>query len=453
MGKMEILGIDLSHKSTEELHKIGQHIGSLSEQAVKMIKNYDKEETIRRNWFENPEETPLTDNDVEMICISHMNHDLKDPLAYFPAHNGDTKVWALQVPETIEYPNMYAPDELTLNMGGVEHGGGDYVVCPDKGGAPDLSKMKAVNGVIFDSKYAADYEKLPLKHLLFIFNADTAQKIDQMDKDAIAEAMLDKDYDMRIFTHFDTFYDAFEKAYPETPTYVIQALTENVTMHGIGQDQYTFMNSCPNAARGLVGQDKDVLMAMFSEQDSAQWMVGGKLVFDQPNDIKENLGKYLQTKISDIVERINDDFGSDVLDGRAICVTPTVGDTSKKFVVTFNPTYEKKFETISNAIRGELADKGYSDIKAGRIYPLTSDELQTAQESYSESALGLDMSSVISKYSKEMKEELAHAEKVLANGFDDDGYNEDGFDETGHSKDGEYDSRYDKSFTDDGPDF
>ena len=439
--KMEILGIDLSDKSTEELRKIHQYVGSLSEESVELIKAYDKDESIRRSWIEKPEETPLMDSDAEMICISHMNYDLEDPSAYFSARNRkNERVWALQVPEGIEYPNIYKTDFLSLNMGGVEHDGGDYVVCPDKNGEPDFSKAKAVNGQMFSEQYIPEYDKLPLKYILSVFDKENLPQIEQMNKDAIAAARMVPNVDAdRMFTHFDSFYDSFEKAYPNIPTYAKQIIAEQTIMGGAYRD----------VTLGLFGPDKDILPSIFTDRFDSSIVVGGKLVFDQPSDIKENLGEYVQTQISDITEIINSNYGTEIISDKSITATPTIGN---KFVVTFNSIPEDEFEVVSDAVCEVLSDKGYSDIKEGRIYPLSASELKTAKENYSKTALGLDVQGAISKYS-EMRKELAHAEKVISNGFDDDGYNEDGFDETGHSKNGEYDSRYDKSFTDNGPDF
>lgn len=72
--------------------------------------------------------------------------------------------WALFVPKSVKLgvPTSWG-DVLTANRSGVPHGMGDYLVCVDNCGMPNLSDMWVVNGEIFPKTY--DMRAFPGKSL------------------------------------------------------------------------------------------------------------------------------------------------------------------------------------------------------------------------------------------------------------------------------------------------
>ena len=68
--------------------------------------------------------------------------------------------FALQIPEKHQIQVIIAPGEqICANRVEVEHNGGDYIVCNEKDGKPDLSKVWVVNGRVFPLTYANAGEK------------------------------------------------------------------------------------------------------------------------------------------------------------------------------------------------------------------------------------------------------------------------------------------------------
>lgn len=66
----------------------------------------------------------------------------------------ENKMWALHIPLSSSYIlKMKEGYEVPVNGAGEEHYGGDYIVCPDNGDAPNLSHIWAVNGRVFHRTY------------------------------------------------------------------------------------------------------------------------------------------------------------------------------------------------------------------------------------------------------------------------------------------------------------
>lgn len=67
---------------------------------------------------------------------------------------GGPSVWAMRVPLNycFQIPTSWG-DMLTVNAPGVPHGKGDYLVCADGGGVPNLGDRWVVNGAIFPDTY------------------------------------------------------------------------------------------------------------------------------------------------------------------------------------------------------------------------------------------------------------------------------------------------------------
>lgn len=74
------------------------------------------------------------------------------PLAVVPRPGG--WVWATHVPLANKFaiPTSWG-DLLQVNAPGVTHGTGDYLVCADMGGRPNLADRWVVNGKIFPTTY------------------------------------------------------------------------------------------------------------------------------------------------------------------------------------------------------------------------------------------------------------------------------------------------------------
>ena len=62
--------------------------------------------------------------------------------------------WAVRVPTNLVFqiPTAWG-DMLTVNAPGIPHGKGDYLVCADMYGTPNLNDRWVVNGAVFPSTY------------------------------------------------------------------------------------------------------------------------------------------------------------------------------------------------------------------------------------------------------------------------------------------------------------
>lgn len=67
---------------------------------------------------------------------------------------GGVTNWAVHVPIENMFPVVTLWGEtLMINRVGIPHGAGDYLVCSDKEGSPDLKDKWVVNGEIFEKTY------------------------------------------------------------------------------------------------------------------------------------------------------------------------------------------------------------------------------------------------------------------------------------------------------------
>lgn len=62
-------------------------------------------------------------------------------------------VWALHVPLSESFLIDTMEGRQFVNMLGMKHGDGDFIVAPDKNGVPDLEKRQVVNGLRFEDRF------------------------------------------------------------------------------------------------------------------------------------------------------------------------------------------------------------------------------------------------------------------------------------------------------------
>jgi hypothetical protein len=62
--------------------------------------------------------------------------------------------WVVRVPKStqLSLPTSWG-DVLKVNRAGIDHNAGDFVVCADAGGVPNIADRWVVNGVIFPETY------------------------------------------------------------------------------------------------------------------------------------------------------------------------------------------------------------------------------------------------------------------------------------------------------------
>lgn len=65
---------------------------------------------------------------------------------------GAEKMFAVQTKEQIDVTTSWG-EVLKTNRPGIKHGTGDYLICYDKNGSPDLNDMWVINGEIFPNTY------------------------------------------------------------------------------------------------------------------------------------------------------------------------------------------------------------------------------------------------------------------------------------------------------------
>lgn len=87
---------------------------------------------------------PLIHNGVKVPVIS------KFKVVTLPSSN----VYAIHIPVqfVFQIPTSWG-DMLTVNAPGIPHGKGDYLVCADGGGMPNLADRWVVNGEVFPTTY------------------------------------------------------------------------------------------------------------------------------------------------------------------------------------------------------------------------------------------------------------------------------------------------------------
>ena len=102
--------------------------------------------------------TPITKEALSKKVVTAYNHELTEKYSVItpfrvtslPGVNN----WAVFVPLGNTFPIQTSwGDTLICNAPGVRHGVGDYIVCSDLNGRPNLNDMWVVNGEIFPSTY------------------------------------------------------------------------------------------------------------------------------------------------------------------------------------------------------------------------------------------------------------------------------------------------------------
>ena len=87
-------------------------------------------------------------------AISSM-HSEDGTISWFSAKTlpSSTPVWACFVPDKYSYAFRTEKGIAVINDGSSKHGLGDFVICPDEQGEPNLTKASVCNGLIFAHSY------------------------------------------------------------------------------------------------------------------------------------------------------------------------------------------------------------------------------------------------------------------------------------------------------------
>lgn len=103
-----------------------------------------------------PNKEPITLNNlrsmIEVQKINGVNHETIRPFKILNIEGEPN--WAVKVPVNIVFqlPTAWGAI-LTVNSPGIPHGTGDYIVCGDCGGYPNMADRWVVNGEIFPHTY------------------------------------------------------------------------------------------------------------------------------------------------------------------------------------------------------------------------------------------------------------------------------------------------------------
>lgn len=88
---------------------------------------------------------PITEDVVTNILSDGEKHTIR-------AIAGAEKFFAVQTKDQINVTTSWG-EVLKTNRPEVKHGEGDYLICYDKNGSPDLNDMWVINGTIFPNTY------------------------------------------------------------------------------------------------------------------------------------------------------------------------------------------------------------------------------------------------------------------------------------------------------------
>lgn len=103
-----------------------------------------------------PDGRPLDKRTLSGMVKAHIQNGMKVPVihSFKVATLPGPYCWALRVPTNycFQIPTSWG-DMLTVNAPGVPHGRGDYLVCADGGGIPNMGDRWVVNGAIFPDTY------------------------------------------------------------------------------------------------------------------------------------------------------------------------------------------------------------------------------------------------------------------------------------------------------------
>lgn len=99
---------------------------------------------------------PITKDALASMVTGEMKDGLTHPVIkpFKVISRPGPVIWAVRVPLNLVFqiPTSWG-DMLTVNAPGVRHGNGDYLVCADMGGMPNLNDRWVVNGEVFPSTY------------------------------------------------------------------------------------------------------------------------------------------------------------------------------------------------------------------------------------------------------------------------------------------------------------
>jgi hypothetical protein len=91
------------------------------------------------------EHQPITEDVIKTTIGDGKKHSIT-------AIAGAEMMFAAHTTEPVEVNTSWG-ETLQANRPGVEHGEGDYLVCSDKNGSPNLDDVWVVNGAIFPKTY------------------------------------------------------------------------------------------------------------------------------------------------------------------------------------------------------------------------------------------------------------------------------------------------------------
>ena len=124
-------------------------IGTVGEQwvidAAKLAKTYTF-----------PDGSPITQARLKRMCIPYMHNGVQTGvIREFRVVSKEGPInWAVHVPLNycFQIPTAWG-DMLTVNAPGIQHGSGDFLVCSNRGGRPNINDRWVVNGAVFPSTY------------------------------------------------------------------------------------------------------------------------------------------------------------------------------------------------------------------------------------------------------------------------------------------------------------
>ena len=88
---------------------------------------------------------PITEKIATNVLSDGKKHTIR-------AIAGAEKMFAVQTDKHINVTTSWG-EVLMTNRPGIEHGTGDYLICYEKNGVPDLNDMWVINGEIFPKTY------------------------------------------------------------------------------------------------------------------------------------------------------------------------------------------------------------------------------------------------------------------------------------------------------------
>ena len=479
---MKLLGVNVDELglTNEEIKHAVEvlNIRSLSEESAKLItKNIPAD--MKKEWFKNPDSVgELSDDGIKAMTDS-MSYSVGLDDVYMTRSEIETVVKNKMMIDMDLVINQEMTDEKIEAE--VENATIDELLdsCSDMD-TDDINDC--VWGLLSESseagmQAASDKSDNPDIDEAKIFSDKYAAAIEANDKKAydLACGAFEKSIDRQV-AHYDNFYTAMlnNSEYPLT-TDELNRVSELVASGLYDYEREKFMGAdkmknsifTPESVStitkplsdvekynrskaGLDGEHK-VLIATFLPGASLKQPPldnGGKFVVSVDDDARD-YGTYLQSRTSDIATAVGDDLGLPETSKQTIFITPSSESNGKNsfLVIVSDKLPEDALDIAYECIKDELRAAGadLSTVSKSENYKLLPDEFKYANDTYSNSSLGLTNAGTSAKYTlpREARQELEQA-AIIA---------QDEYDETGHSANGDYNAMYDKGFTDNGPDF